>query len=45
VTLPNLATFGTNAPRLFGDKEWQANSQKMTPLVESGYREVFSIVE
>jgi hypothetical protein len=45
LTLPNLATFETNAPRLFGDKEWQANSQKMTPLVESGYREVFSIVE
>jgi len=45
VTLPNLATFETNTPRLFGDKEWQANSQKMTPLVESGYREVFSIVE
>lgn len=45
LTLPNLATFESNAPRLFADKEWQANSQKMTPLVESGYREVFTIVE
>ena len=45
LTLPNLATFESNAPRLFADKEWQANSQKMTPLMESGYREVFSIVE
>ena len=45
LTVPDLATFENNAPRLFGDKEWQANYQKMTPLVESGYREVFSIVE
>ena len=45
LTVPDLATFESNAPRLFGDKEWQANYQKMTPLVKSGYREVFSIVE
>ena len=45
LTVPNLATFESNAPRLFGDKEFQANSQKMNALVESGYREVFSIVE
>lgn len=45
LTLPNVATFETNAPRLFGDKDWQANYQKMTPLVESGHREIFTIVE
>ena len=45
LTVPNLAAFESNAPRLFGDKEFQANYQKMAPLVESGYREVFSIVE
>ena len=45
VTLPNLATFETNAPRLFGDKEWQAHYQKMAALVESGSREIFSLVE
>ena len=45
LTVPNLATFESNAPRLFGDKEWQAHYQKVEPLVESGYREVFSIVE
>ena|SRR5215210_6511774 len=45
LTVPSLATFEGNAPRLFGDKEFQANYQKMAPLVESGYREVFSIVE
>ena len=45
LTVPNLATFESNAPRLFGDKEWQALNQKMQPLVESGSREVFTIVE
>jgi len=45
ITVPDLATFEKNSPRLFGDKEWQAQYQKMAPLVESGYREVFTIVE
>ena len=45
LTAPNLATFETYAPRLFGDKDWQANYQKVAPLVESGHREVFTIVE
>lgn len=33
------------APRLMGDKDWQANYQKLGALVDSGYREIFSIVE
>ena len=45
LTVANLATFESYAPRLFADKDWQANFQKMMPLVESGYREVFTIVE
>ena len=45
LTMPNLASLESATPRLFTDKDWQANYQKMTPLVESGYREVFSIVE
>jgi hypothetical protein len=45
LTVPNLATFESYAPRLFGDKDWQANYQKMLPLVESGHREVFTLVE
>ena len=45
LTVPDLATFEKNAPRLFGDQEWQANYQKMAPLVDSGYREVFTLVE
>jgi len=44
LTVPNLSVFETNAPRMFGDKDFQANYQKLTPLVESGYREVFTVV-
>jgi hypothetical protein len=45
VTAPNLAAVESNMPRIFADKEWQAHYQKMSDLVESGYREVFNIVE
>jgi hypothetical protein len=45
MTLPNLAALETMAPRIFGDKDFQANYQKMVPLVESGHREIFTIVE
>ena len=45
LSVPNLATFEAAAPKLFGDKDWQANYQQMAALVESGYREVFSVVE
>jgi hypothetical protein len=45
LTVPNLSTFDSYAPKLFGDKDWQANYQKLTPLVESGHREIFTVVE
>ena len=45
ITVPDLATFEKNSPRLFGDKEWQAHYQKVAPLVESGHREIFTIVD
>ena len=45
LTLPSLTTFESYAPKLFADKDWQANYQKMAPLVESGHRDVFSVVE
>jgi hypothetical protein len=44
-TVPNLAAFESFASRLFADKEWQAAYQQMVPLVESGHREIFTIVE
>ena len=44
VTAPSLSAFEAGAPQLMGDPEWQANYQKIAALVESGYREVFSVV-
>lgn len=45
LTLPNLGAIESTLGRLSGDKDWQANYQKMLPLVESGHREVFTLVE
>ena len=45
ITVPNLAAFEGEAPRLMGDKDWQANYQKTAPLVESGYREIFTLLD
>ena len=45
VTAPSLSAFEAGAPQLMGDKEWQAVYQKIGALVDSGYREVFSVVE
>jgi hypothetical protein len=45
LTVPSLSAFESYSPRLFGDKEWQASYQKMVALVESGHRDVYSVVE
>ena len=45
LTVQNFATFEAEAPRYMGDKDFQANYQKLVPLIESGYREVFTILE
>ena len=45
LTVSSLGAFEEGAPRLLGDKDWQANYQKIGSLVESGYREIFTLVE
>jgi len=45
LTAPSLSVFEAEAPKILGDKDWQANYQKLVPLVESGGREVFNVVE
>jgi len=45
VTVPNLAAMEATLPRVFGDKDFQANYQKLVPLVESGHREIYTIVD
>jgi hypothetical protein len=45
LTVPSLSSFETEAPRLMADKDFQANYQKLAPLVESGHGEIYTIVE
>jgi hypothetical protein len=45
LTAPSLAALDTIIPRIFGDKDFQENYQKLVPLVESGHRELFTLVE
>jgi hypothetical protein len=45
LTAPSLAVLETTQPRIMGDNDWQANYQKFVPLVESGHREIFTLVE
>src|SRR5215510_5051254 len=45
LTVPSLATLESTQNQIMSDKEWQANYQKFVPLVESGHREIFTIVE
>jgi hypothetical protein len=45
LTVPNMSALEANMPKVMGDKDWQANYQKFSALVDSGYREIFTIVE
>ena len=45
LTVPSLAALEATVPRIFGDQEFQANYQKTVPLVDTGHREIFTIVE
>ena len=45
MTVPNMGALEANMPKIMGAKDWQANYQKISALVDSGYREIFTIVE
>jgi hypothetical protein len=45
ITLPNLAALEAAMPKVFADKEFQSSYRKAAEFVESGYREIFTIVE
>lgn len=45
LTSPSLSAHEANMPKVMGNKEWQSNYQKFAALVESGYREVFTVAE
>jgi hypothetical protein len=45
LTVPSLAALEAQMPRTMGDKDFQANYQKFVQLVDSGYREIFTIAQ
>ena len=45
LSLPNLSAVETTLAKVMGDKEFHANYEKFVPLVESGHRDVFTVVE
>ena len=44
-TFPDLAAWEADGHRAMGQDDWRAWYQKFTPLVDSGYREIFTEVE
>ena len=44
LTIPSLSAFEQSAPQIMGNAEWQANYQKLQAFVDSGYREIFTVV-
>jgi hypothetical protein len=44
-TYQNLSAYERALKKVLGSKEWGAWYQKFVPLVESGYREMYTIVE
>jgi len=45
LTVPSLATLEATQTQIMSDKDWQAHYQKFVPLVESGHREIYTIIE
>jgi hypothetical protein len=45
ITVPSLSALEANMPKVSGDKDWQSYYRRFCEVVESGYREIFSIVE
>ena len=45
LSVPTLAAYEANVPKALGDPDFQAVYRKMAELVDSGHREIFTIVE
>jgi hypothetical protein len=45
LTVPDLAGWEEAGKKMMGVPEWEQWYARFTPLVESGYREIFSVVE
>jgi hypothetical protein len=45
LTVPNLAAYEANMPKVMGDPGFQAAYRKMAELVDSGRRDIFTVVD
>ncbi len=45
LTVSSMGALEANMSKVMGDKDWHAVYEKFSALAESGYREVFTIVE
>jgi hypothetical protein len=45
MTVPSLADWEAQGRKAMSDPNWRKTYEKMIPLVESGYREVFNVVQ
>lgn len=45
LTVSDLTTLERIQPRIMGDKDFQAAYQRFVPLVETGNREMFTIIQ
>ena len=44
-TVPGLAEWEAQGRKVMSDSNWRKAYEKMVPLVESGYREIFNVVQ
>ena len=44
-TFASMAEFEQSAPAIMQNPEWKAWYEKFVPLCDSGYREIFNVVE
>ncbi len=44
-TLPDMGAWQASSSKVMGDKNWQATYAKFSELVDSGSRELFTVVE
>jgi hypothetical protein len=45
LTVPGMSYFETDMPKMMSNPDWQANYQKLLPLVESGHRKLYTLIE
>jgi len=45
MTVPSLADWEAQGRKAMSDPGWRKQYEKMIPLVESGYREIFNVVQ